>query len=351
LREDSLVTAGALSLDIVNGKGELVHLDKNGSDDWLAASTSLGLLGIITRVTFSVRPDFKVYANQKILAEDDVFNGDIYGMISPYATANLWWWPGLKKFHIRYYDEIDISDPGNSLQNTFSLSDFEAGAAKALLYPGVVLPSSNGLAESLFFGIWSLPNFHDKVTKLPILAWPTTGWAYDVLIGGLYDGQKPEWELDLHGKTLELAVPVTQANAMFKRIRQLFDESEKAGKPMHATYRSGINIKFGKAYNDFLSQSTLTSNADWSKGVIMLDFPSFITADGKRYNEEFYQNVARVVLDEFPARPHWTKNTREVFQYGKKNLDIGHLARFKAVRAKFDPNNTFKSALSEILGV
>ena len=24
------------------------------------------------------------------LSEDEVLNGDIYGMISPYATANLW---------------------------------------------------------------------------------------------------------------------------------------------------------------------------------------------------------------------------------------------------------------------
>ena len=55
----------------------------------------------------------------------------------------------------------------------------------------------------------------------------------------------------------------------------------------------------------------------------MLDFPSFITTDGKRYNEPFYENLARVVMDEFPARPHWTKNTREIFKYGKKNLDAG----------------------------
>jgi L-gulonolactone oxidase len=65
LREDSMVAAGALSLDIVNGKGDLVHLERNMTDDtWLAATTSLGLLGAIVRVKFMVRPDFKVYANQ-----------------------------------------------------------------------------------------------------------------------------------------------------------------------------------------------------------------------------------------------------------------------------------------------
>ncbi len=33
------------------------------------------------------------------LSEDDVLNGDIFGLINPYPTANFWWWPGQKKFH------------------------------------------------------------------------------------------------------------------------------------------------------------------------------------------------------------------------------------------------------------
>jgi FAD/FMN-containing dehydrogenase len=68
LREDSIVAGGALALDIVNGKGELVHLEKDmSSDTWLAATTSLGLLGAIVKVKFMVRPDFKVWANQTML--------------------------------------------------------------------------------------------------------------------------------------------------------------------------------------------------------------------------------------------------------------------------------------------
>ena len=73
----------------------------------MAASTSLGLLGVIARVKFAVVADFKVYANQTMqviqrlhdttsdvscisLDEDDVLEGDIYAQISPYVTANYW---------------------------------------------------------------------------------------------------------------------------------------------------------------------------------------------------------------------------------------------------------------------
>lgn len=63
------------------------------------------------------------------------------------------------------------------------------------------------------------------------------GYAYDVLIGGLYPDTKPEWDYGLRGKTLELAVPVTQANKLLKRVRELFDQSAKDGKAVTTIYR------------------------------------------------------------------------------------------------------------------
>lgn len=65
IREDSMVASGVLSMDIVNGKGDIVTVDRdNSNEDWLAASTSLGLLGVIVRLKFKIYPDFKVYAQQ-----------------------------------------------------------------------------------------------------------------------------------------------------------------------------------------------------------------------------------------------------------------------------------------------
>ncbi|KAK8070939.1 FAD-binding domain-containing protein [Apiospora hydei] len=355
---ESGVSAGVLSMDIINGNGEIVTVDRDEtSDDWLAASTSLGLLGIIARMKFKIYPDFKVFSQQKTLEEDEVLNGDIYGMIAPYATANFWWWPYLKKFHHRYYDEVPLTlSDQQGFQNTFSLTDLEAGAAKGILESGKYLATSNMLAETIFFGLWSKPNFKEKTNWKDISTWPVYGWNYDVLIGGLYPDQKPEWEHGMHGETLEIAFPITQANDMLKRVRKFFDDEWKdKGIVMTSTYRSGINIKFGKAYYDLLGQTTYNTSdgADWSKGAIMFDFPRFKPngGDGKPFNPDFYPRLAKTLIDEFPCRPHWTKNTREIFKYGKKNIDPEHLARFKAVREKFDPNNIYKSVLGEIMGL
>ncbi|KAI0008304.1 FAD-binding domain-containing protein [Xylariaceae sp. FL0662B] len=357
IREDSMVAAGVLSLDIVNGNGEIVTVERDESnDDWLAASTSLGLLGVIVRMKFKIYPDFKVFAKQETLDEHDVLNGDIYGLIAPYATANFWWWPYMKKFHWRYYDKVPSTlSTQEGFQNTFSITDTEANLAKSILESGKYLATSNMLFETITFNQWSAPNFREKTTQETITEWPVYGWNYDVLIGGLYPDQKPEWEYDMHGKTLELAFPVTRANDMLKRVRELFDAEAEKGIVMTSTYRSGINIKFGKAYYDLLGQVTYNTSdgADWTKGAIMFDFPSFKPngGDGRRFNEDFYPRLAKTLVDEFPCRPHWTKNTREVFANATKNLDPDHLARFKAVRQKFDPKGIFKSVIGEILGL
>lgn len=66
LREASMVAAGALEIHIVDGKGDLNIIKRDDSnEEWLAASTSLGLLGVIVRMKFKIYPDFKVYADQK----------------------------------------------------------------------------------------------------------------------------------------------------------------------------------------------------------------------------------------------------------------------------------------------
>ena len=56
----------------------------------------------------------------------------------------------------------------------------------------------------------------------------------------MYPDQKAEWDYNLRGYTLELAFPVTQANKMLKRVRELFDAQWKEKLiVMTSTYRSG----------------------------------------------------------------------------------------------------------------
>lgn len=67
LREASMVAAGVLEMHIVDGTGTIQKIARDETSDvWLAASTSLGLLGPIVRLKFKIYEDFKVYAQQKM---------------------------------------------------------------------------------------------------------------------------------------------------------------------------------------------------------------------------------------------------------------------------------------------
>lgn len=82
IREPSGVAAGVLSMDIINGRGDVVTVERSETDEWLAASTSLGLLGVIARMKFKIYPDFKVFAQQKT-------------WVSRPARSNEGWWARL----------------------------------------------------------------------------------------------------------------------------------------------------------------------------------------------------------------------------------------------------------------
>lgn len=65
LGSEAVVVGGVLEMDIVDGAGNIRTLVKDETnDEWLAASTSLGLLGIISRLKMKVYRETILWANQ-----------------------------------------------------------------------------------------------------------------------------------------------------------------------------------------------------------------------------------------------------------------------------------------------
>lgn len=65
LGSDSVVVGGVLEMDIIDGSGNIRTVARDeSSDEWLAASTSLGLLGIIARLKMKIYPETVLWANQ-----------------------------------------------------------------------------------------------------------------------------------------------------------------------------------------------------------------------------------------------------------------------------------------------
>lgn len=75
LRGASMVASGALEIHIIDATGIIQEIIRDEDDDnWLAASTSLGLLGPIARIKFKIFPYFKLYEQQTMRV--DLLNSD-----------------------------------------------------------------------------------------------------------------------------------------------------------------------------------------------------------------------------------------------------------------------------------
>lgn len=65
LGSDAVVVGGVQEMDIIDGLGNVRTVVKDeSSEEWLAASTSLGLLGIIARLKMTIYPETVLWANQ-----------------------------------------------------------------------------------------------------------------------------------------------------------------------------------------------------------------------------------------------------------------------------------------------
>lgn len=65
LGSDSVVVGGVSEMDIIDGSGNIRTVARDeSSDEWLAASTLLGLLGSIARLKMKIYPETVLWANQ-----------------------------------------------------------------------------------------------------------------------------------------------------------------------------------------------------------------------------------------------------------------------------------------------
>lgn len=92
-----LVSSQYVNLTIVNGKGEVVHLDsENQPDVFRAAMLSLGKIGIIVGATIRVVPAFSIKSTQNVITFDTLLEKwDSLWTSSEFIR--VWWYPYSRK--------------------------------------------------------------------------------------------------------------------------------------------------------------------------------------------------------------------------------------------------------------
>ncbi len=105
-RKHGSFSAAVRAVELMRPNGELVTVDAADSERLRAASLSLGLLGVLTRVRLATVPAYKLREHTQVLAFDDCLDGFLLEETSR-RNAEFWWLPAHDRCVLKTFVETE----------------------------------------------------------------------------------------------------------------------------------------------------------------------------------------------------------------------------------------------------
>ena len=105
-RKHGSFSAAVRAVELMGPNGELVTIDAADPERLRAASLSLGLLGVITRVTLATVPAYKLRERTRALPFDDCLDGFLAEETAR-RNAEFWWLPAHDRCVLKTFVESD----------------------------------------------------------------------------------------------------------------------------------------------------------------------------------------------------------------------------------------------------
>jgi FAD/FMN-containing dehydrogenase len=346
-----------VALRLVDGRGDVHTLSREQDPEgFAAAGVGLGLLGIISSVTFACAPRFDVIGSEQVMALGeapmDVFADDARGLAAFFAAtpyARLLWWPQVDKLVVWTARPMAPSDYGGDRGPAWALrprpyqafprvfgtdAPVQAAAGGALVALGRwrtsledrVAAPLRGVARRIGRAVWAR-KLEAKVIDAFVLSEETPRPFWDSWHRSLpMDDQIDErW---MPTTFFEVWVPIERAGEAMRRVRSLYERSPHlagqfavelygAGEspfwlsPSHGGARVRINVFW------------LERHGEDPRGEVL---PAFLSA-----------------LADLDPRLHWGKLLpRDLGAFSKHAAQsYARWNDFERVRARFDPDEVF----------
>ncbi|KAK1375823.1 L-gulonolactone oxidase [Heracleum sosnowskyi] len=324
----------------------------NGQDLLLnAAKLSLGLLGVISKVTLAVENGFKRSITYNF-TDDREIEDEFIEHGKKHEFGDITWYPSRHTAVYRNDDRVSLSTPGDGVNdfigfqsnlNLVSKSDraaekaFENArnvngkCALASTFVGYKKLTANGLKNNILFTGYPVIGHQHKMQTSGSCLYSSPSridisCAWDPRINGLF----------FYETTAIFTVPNFKSFLLdVKKLRDLKPENF-CGVDMY----NGFLIRFIKESSALLGQS---------EDSVVVDF-NYYRADNAmspRLNQDFLEEVEQMAFIKYHAKPHWAKNRAVAFfdvtkKYTKFNM-------FMAAKEKLDPSNMFSSAWSDAI--
>ncbi|XVF89195.1 hypothetical protein PTKIN_Ptkin19aG0110700 [Pterospermum kingtungense] len=326
-----------------------------GAQDQLlnAAKVSLGVLGVISKVKFSLEPGFKRSITYDFTDDSSIETEFIIEHGKKYEFGDIAWYPSKHTAVYRYDSRVSIDTPGEGVNDFLGFQDTEilvsesvrtaekasetaknvhgkcALAATTLEYKKLI---ANGLKNTigLIFTGYPVVGHQGKMqTSGSCLHSPAiridSSCAWDPRIKGLFF---------FESTAIFSATKFGNFIRDVKKLRDLSKPESFCGIDIY----DGFLIRYIKASQAYLGQS---------EDSIAMDF-SYFRADDTftpRLNQDVMEEVEQMAFFKYGARPHWAKNRNLAFLNVESKYP--NYDKFLEAKRQLDPQNMFSSQWSD----
>ncbi|CAE6054316.1 unnamed protein product [Arabidopsis arenosa] len=290
-------------------------------DEFNAAKVSLGVLGVISQVTFKLQPMFKRSLTYTMRNDSD-FEDQAVTFGKKHEFADFIWLPSQGKVVYRRDDRVAVNTSGNGL--------FDFLPFRSQLTAAIAIIRLSGI---IFTG-YPVVGSQDRMMS--------SGSCLDSLQDGLITACA--WDSRIRGEFFHqttFSVPLTQVKSFISDIKSLVKIEPKS--------LCGLELHYG-----ILMRYVTSSPAYLGKETEALDFDiTYYRAKDPltpRLYEDFIEEIEQIALFKYNALPHWGKNRNLAFDGVIRKYN--NAPAFLKVKESYDPKGLFSSEWTDqILGI
>ncbi|TVU43620.1 hypothetical protein EJB05_10106, partial [Eragrostis curvula] len=326
-----------------------------GDPDLDAAKVSLGVLGVVSQVTLELQPMFK--RSVKFVTRDDTDMAQklsVWGGLHEFGDVA--WLPRQGKAIYREDDRVDVSTPGNGLNDYLgfraspTLGLLTARAAEEHLEKDgsdVARCLSARVPAALFeLQAYGFTNDGSFFTGYPIVGFQNRIQASGTCIASPEDGllSSCTWDPRIRGPFFYnsgFSVALSKAPAFVADMQRLRDLNPRAFCGLDA--KLGVLMRYVKASSAYLGKSEDSLDFD-------VTYYRSYTDGEPRAHADVIDELEQMALRKYGALAHWGKNRN--FAFDGVVAKYPNATEFLKVKDKYDPDGIFSSEWSDqLLGI
>lgn len=345
LKHDAVISNLVRSVTLVDGRGRLREINEaRWPLDYLrAARAHLGVLGAVVKVKLAIVPQFKLRASVTDGHDDALLvqNG-LLNQVQACDFALINWFPNSHRF-IKTCGVQSTKPADDGAENTLlspPVPSWLTQPYKVALHYGMCYDTLNATLEGFrYLQLKWLPPFRKADAFGDVSSTSDlVGYAHRIMSSELITDDSKFFTRDW-----ELAVPFSKAQAALLAL------SDYARLTRMRLPLVGVFLRFAPSSDrTLMAHTTSVGTFQKDEPVVFFEFPTptpvGLSLSLTRSINSVYEGLARLLITEFGARPHWGKNATFTFELQNQMQSYGNnLARFQAVKDDLDPNGLFLS--------